>query len=240
MQIDLRHAPAFTVARLNLAPGEPTRVESGAMVAHSAGVTLEAKSEGGIMAGLKRSLSGESFFVTTYTAPAQGGWVDVAGVLPGDIVPIDITPEQPCYLARSNWIANSAEVSIDTEWGGMRSLFGGEGGFGLRASGEGQALVSVYGSIDVIDLEPGEEVTIDTGHVVAYNLTVEFRMRKAATGLLNSMKSGEGFVFDFRGPGRVILQTRNPGALAAWVASVAPSSNPSSNDTSRGLGGLFR
>lgn len=225
MQIELRHDPAFTVARLQLEPGEPVRVEGGAMIAHSDGVTLAAKSEGGIMAGIKRKmLSGESFFVTTYTAPKHGGWVDIAGALPGDIVPIDVTPDAPCYIARGNWIANSGGVSIDTDWGGMKSLFGGEGGFGMRATGDGQVLVGVYGSIDVIDLEDGERVTIDTGHVVAYDLSISFRMRKAAVGVLNSMKSGEGFVFDFAGPGRVLLQTRNPDAFVAWIRSLIPPS----------------
>ena len=99
MRVDTRHDPSFTVARCVLSGGEAVRVESGAMIAHSAGVTLESKSQGGLMAGLKRSvLGGGSFFVTTYTAPPQGGWVDVAGVLPGDTVPIDVTPDMPFFL----------------------------------------------------------------------------------------------------------------------------------------------
>ena len=136
MRVDLRHNPSFTVARCVLAGGEPVRVEGGAMIAHSAGVLLESKAQGGIMAGLKRSvLGGGSFFVTTYTAPPQGGWVDVAGVLPGDTVSIDVDAAQPFFLRRGSWIANSDGVEIDTQWGGMANLFGGEGGFGFRASG---------------------------------------------------------------------------------------------------------
>jgi len=60
-------------------------------------------------------LGGGSFFVTTYTAPQQGGWVDVAGMLPGDTVPITITPERPIFLRRGSWIANSYGVEIDTQ-----------------------------------------------------------------------------------------------------------------------------
>jgi uncharacterized protein (AIM24 family) len=70
----------------------------------------------------------------------------VAGLLPGDTVPITITPERPFFLRRGSWIANSSEVEIDTQWGGMANLFGGEGGFGIRASGQGEALVSIYGA----------------------------------------------------------------------------------------------
>lgn len=235
MQVQLRHNPSFTIARCHLAPGEPLRVEGGAMLAHSAGVQLQAKAEGGLLKGLKRAaLGGGSFFVTTYTAPAQGGWVDVAGVLPGDLVAIPIAPDRPFFLGRSNWIANSHGVEIDTQWGGMANLFGGEGGFGFRATGQGEALVSVYGAIDFFDLEPGQSVTVDTGHVVAYDLHLPFRMRRAVEGRsIQSMKSGEGFVFDFTGPGRVLIQSRNPAAFTQWVAASMPSQNPQG-----GIGGL--
>ncbi|MGI8881614.1 MAG: TIGR00266 family protein [Jatrophihabitans sp.] len=239
MQVEYRHNPAFTVARCLLAPGEPLRVEGGAMMAHSPGVTLQAKAEGGIMAGLKRSaLGGGSFFVTTYTAPQNGGWVDVAGVLPGDLTAIPIAPDRPFFLGRSNWIANSYGVEIDTQWGGMANLFGGEGGFGFRANGQGEALVSVYGAIDYMDLQQGDTVTIDTGHVVAYDLHLQFRMRRAVEGKsIQSLKSGEGWVFDFAGPGRVLVQSRNPEAFAHWVGSMVPSENPRGGVG--GLGGLL-
>lgn len=189
------------------------------MIAHSAGVQLESKAQGGILKGLSRSLlGGGSFFVTTYTAPADGGWVDVAGLLPGDTVPITIMPERPFFLRRGSWIANSSDVEIDTQWGGMANLFGGEGGFGIRASGQGEALVSIYGAVDVIDLPPQEIVTIDSGHVVAYDLSIQFQMRRAVEGrTIQSAKSGEGWVFDFVGPGRVLLQSRNPDAFLEWM-----------------------
>ena len=208
------------------------------MLAHSTGVVLQAQAQGGLMAGLKRSvLSGGSFFVTTYTAPKQGGWVDVAGVLPGDTVSLDITPDRPFFINRGNWIANAQGVQIDSQWGGMANLFGGEGGFGYRASGQGQAVCSVYGAVDYFDLQQGEVVTIDTGHVVAYDLKIQFRMRRAVEGRsVQSMKSGEGWVFDFVGPGRVLIQSRNPEAFAHWAASLAPGETP--RNGLQGLGGI--
>ena len=223
MKVELRHNPSSTVARCVLAGGEPLRVESGAMVAHSAGVTLEAKAEGGILAGIKRSvLSGESFFVSTFTAPASGGWVDVAPSLPGDMLALPLAADRPYFISRGGWIAHSAGLRVESQWGGFANLFGGEGGFGLRAEGQGEVVVGVFGAIDVFDLAPGEQVSIDTGHVVAYDLAMQFTIRRAVSGRsLQSLKSGEGLVFDFTGPGRVLLQTRNPRAFASWTASVS-------------------
>ncbi|GAB4586598.1 TIGR00266 family protein [Nocardia sp. IFM 10818] len=226
MKVELRHNPSSTVARCFLAGGEPMRVEHGAMIAHSAGVSLAAKAEGGIIAGLKRSvLAGESFFVSTFTAPQQGGWVDVAPALPGDMLALTVTPDRPYFISRGGWIANSHGVTVEAKWGGFANLFGGEGGFGLRADGQGEVVLGVFGAIDVIDLQPGEPVTIDTGHVVAYDLSMNFTIRRAVSGRsLQSLKSGEGFVFDFVGPGRVLLQTRNPGAFSAWVGRATSAS----------------
>lgn len=237
MQIERRHAPSFTVSRLVLAPEETVQVESGAMMAHSDGIQMFSKAAGGgIMKGLKRSvLSGESFFSTTFTAPAGGGWVDIAGVLPGDMTAIEIEPERPYFVARGNWMANSEGTEVTSKFGGMKNLFGGEGGFGLQASGQGLVVLSVYGAIDAIDLQPGERVVIDTGHLVAYDLAMQFTTRRAVSGRsFQSMKSGEGLVFEFTGPGRVYLQSRNPQSFADWAAKLMPSSNAQG-----GLGGLF-
>lgn len=216
MQVQLRHNPSFAVARCLLAPNEPLKAQSGAMMAHSAGVQISAKAEGGVMAGLKRSvLAGESFFTTTLTAPQNGGWVDLVGTLPGDVIVLPIQPERPFYITRTGWLGNSHAVTIGTQWGGMKSMFGGEGGFGLQASGQGEVVLSVYGAIDVLDLPAGETVVIDTGHVVAYDLNMQFIARRAVQGRsIQSLKSGEGLVFEFTGPGRILLQTRNPGGLA--------------------------
>ena len=237
MQTQIRHNPAFAAARLYLAPGEPARIESGAMMAHSAGVQLAANTGGGLMAGLKRSiLSGESFFVTTATGGPQGGWIDVTSVLPGDIITLEMSPDRPYFVTRGCWLANDHGTEVTPKWGGMANLFGGEGGFGLQASGRGQVVLSVYGALDVMDLAPGEQVTVDTGHVVAYELSISFRMRRAVTGrTIQSVKTGEGFVFDFTGPGRILLQTRNPDALQAWLRSAGVSENPGGST----LGNLF-
>lgn len=234
MQTHIRHNPAFAVARLFLAPGEPVRIEAGSMMTHSASVTLASNTGGGVMAGLKRSiLSGESFFVTTATAGPQGGFIDVASVLPGDVMVLDMQAERPYFVTRGCWLANSHGTEVTPKWGGMANMFGGEGGFGLNASGQGQVILSVYGALDVIDLQAGEQIVVDTGHVVAYDLGIQFQLRRAVAGRsIQSLKTGEGFVFDFVGPGRLYLQSRNPDAFTAWVSSVTPSENPTGSSFS--------
>ena len=224
MQVGIRQQPSFAVARLMLAPGEPCQVESGAMMATSYGVQVQSQAQGGIMKGLGRAfLSGESFFISTFTAPPNGGWVDVAANLPGDIQVITLDGRTGWAVTRGCWLASSHGVQTETKWGGMKNLMGGEGGFLTHATGQGQLLVSCYGAVETITLQQGEMVTVDTGHVVAYADTVQYQIRKVAQGIIQSMKSGEGLVFDFVGPGQIMTQTRNPSALISWIISHVPS-----------------
>jgi uncharacterized protein (TIGR00266 family) len=234
MKVDLRHNPSFAAARVSLEPGEQLRTESGAMMAMSAGMTMQASTQGGLMKGLKRSfLGGESLFISTYTAPAAGGWVDIAHHLPGDIVVSGVTPEEPMSVTKGCWLASSAGVQLDTKWGGFKSMFGGEGGFLVHATGQGTIVLACYGAIDTIGLKEGESITIDSGHVVAFGSTVTSQLRKVAGGMIQTLKSGEGLVFDFTGPGWVMTQSRNPSALESWIRALMP------GETSGASGGVL-
>ena len=234
----MRQGPAYGVARLTLGPNEPVKVEAGAMMTMSQGVVLQSKAEGGVLKSLKRAaLGGESFFVSTYTAPPSGGFVDVAARLPGDVSMVEIGAGKALFISKGSWLANEATVTIDTQWGGFKNLFGGEGGFIVRADGQGKVVFACYGALEVWNLAAGQGITVDTGHMVAYEDTVQMTMRKASGGgIVQSFKSGEGLVFDFAGPGRVWTQTRNPTELQTWISSFVGSSNSGAGPS---IGGLF-
>lgn len=189
----------------------------GAMLATSYGVAVDARIPGGLFASLARAaLGGESLLVSTFTAGQQGGWVDVAPALPGDLHVVELDGTTGWCLSRGCWLASDVGVELKTQWGGFRSMFGGDGGFLLHASGAGVVVVSCFGAMDVLNLGQGEFVTVDTGHVVAYADCLQSRIRPITQGIAQSMRSGEGLVFDFAGPGQVLTQTRNPRSLVAW------------------------
>ncbi|MET0965620.1 MAG: TIGR00266 family protein [Nakamurella sp.] len=224
MQVELRHSPSYAVARLHLAPGERFLGEAGVMVMQSFGVTIESQMQGGFMTALKRSaLGGESFFVTTFIGHAQSPtWVDVAARLPGDATVIDCRPDRGIVLTKGAWLASEMGVKLDTKWGGSAMLFGGEGGFVVRCSGQGQIIAGSFGALDLLELPPGQGFTIDTGHLVAYDDGMQVQVRKIAKGWIQTGKSGEGLVMDINGPGRVWTQSRNASALVDWLTTVLP------------------
>lgn len=188
------------------------------MLATSYGVTVAARAQGGLVKSLARAaLGGESFSLSTFTAPEAGGWVDVVPALPGDLHVVELDGSTGWCITKGCWLASAVGVELDTRWGGLKSLLGGEGGFLCHASGAGQVVLCCYGALDVVTLADAEYVTVDTGHVVAYADSVQSRIRPLSQSVMQSMRNGEGLVFDFGGPGQVLTQTRNPRVLAGWL-----------------------
>ncbi len=143
-------------------------------------------------------------------------------------------------LTAAHLLAAEQTVELETKWGGFKNMFGSEGGFILRAEGSGQLLVSAYGAIETWELQPGQKITLDTGHMVAYEASVEMELRKATGGLVQTFKSGEGLVFDFTGPGKLLVQTRNPSEFLGWISATLGTGNSGADGGAGGLiGGLL-
>jgi uncharacterized protein (TIGR00266 family) len=225
MRTEIRHSPSFAVARCFLDRGQTINVESGAMYAQSLGIQIESKMQGGLFGALKRSImSGDSFFVSKFSAPHDfDGWVDVAPSYPGDVFAMDV-PSNGLVLTRGAWLASDLGVNLDASVN-ARMFLGGEGIFTVKCTGQGTVVASAYGALDVHSLGPGEGMTVDTGHLVAYEDGMQVNIRKAGTGFINSLTSGEGLVMDIYGPGDVLTQTRNPASFAGFIRSLLPSNN---------------
>ncbi len=83
-------------------------------------------------------------------------------------------------------------------------------------------LASCYGALDVIELQPGEKIVLDSGHMVAFTDDITYTTRKVTRELMQTLKSGEGLVFEFTGPGRLWTQSRNPNELITWLTAKLP------------------
>ncbi len=206
--------PAASVARVTLSEGEAVTCEVGAMIAMSNRIEVETTSRkrggggGGLVSGLKRMLSGESFFLNHFTAQAPDQTIFLGPGLMGDIAEHQM-PGGTLIVQGSSWLASSPGIEIDATWQGLSSaLFSGESIFWVRCSGEGTVLLSSFGCVYEVDVD-GRYV-VDTGHIVAFEDTLSFRIGKAAPSLLGSFLGGEGLVCHFEGRGRLWCQTHNP------------------------------
>jgi uncharacterized protein (TIGR00266 family) len=163
METTISYSPAYAVALVKLEQGETVRSEAGAMVSMSPSVSLETSTQGGLMRGLKRSvLGGESFFMNTYTATGPDAEVTFAPSLAGDVIEWTLSDEV-VYLQSGSFLASSAEVDVDSKWGGGTTFFSSEGLFMLKVHGSGSLLVSSYGAIHTMELGPGQSYVVDAG-----------------------------------------------------------------------------
>jgi uncharacterized protein (TIGR00266 family) len=224
MKYELLYPGPFTTLKVFLDQGETLKAESGAMIAMSDTMDVEGKMEGGLLKGLGRMLAGESFFFQTLAARRGPGEVLLAHSMIGDIVTLDLDGGTNYVLQKNGFFAATPGVEVSTKVQNlMKGLFSGEGFFVLKVSGVGTLFVSSYGAIHPLDLSPGQEMIIDNAHLVAWPETMDYKIQKASSGWFSSITSGEGLVCRFRGPGRVLIQTRNPGGFGAWVRQFIPS-----------------
>ena len=220
MQTQISSGPAFAFGEITLPPGGAVRVEAGAMAMTRGDVSMSTSTQGGFMKGLRRSLGGESFFVNDFTS-TRGGVVAVAAPLPGDMTHVTMSGSGSLLVQSGSWCASDPSVDVDSKWGGGKSFFSGEGLILLRCTGPGDLLLASYGAISAAELAAGETMTLDTGHVVAFDESVQYSVRKAGSWK-STLLGGEGLVTDFTGPGRVWLQTRSSNDLVSWIQQVNP------------------
>lgn len=211
MQIEFIHRPGNTAACLRLAQGDSCTTEGGAMIAMSGNLdistTTHKRSSGGILKAAKRLFGGESFFLNHYSATNGDGEVWLGSSLAGDMIEYDLDGDS-LFVQAGSFVACEEGVEIDTAWQGFKNLLSGESLFWLKLSGRGKVVLNSFGAIYPIEID-GEHI-VDTGHIVAFQESLEFSLTKAGKSWLNSILGGEGLVCKFHGHGTVWCQSHNP------------------------------
>jgi uncharacterized protein (TIGR00266 family) len=224
--------PVFTVTgdvdpflHVSLQQGEKVVCESNAMVMMEATLDLKGKITGGIGSAIMRRLANEeSFFQQHIEAVRGAGDCLLSPTLPGAMQVIDCGPRQ--YLLNDGaFVAAAAGVALNVRTQNLgNALFAQSGGFFItETSGTGQVVVSGFGSMSTLDVQPGRDVVIDNAHVVAWDSSLRYEISVTTQGggflsnLVNSQTSGEGVVLRFSGQGKVLVCSRNRAAFLAWT-----------------------
>ena len=230
MNTEIEFSPSYSLLTVNLEPDEIITAEPGAMVAKQ-GVELQTEASGaGIVGGFRRVLGGESFLVNRFTGGPEGGWVMLAPPAPGDIQERQLVPDQDLFIQKGAFLAGSYLVELSSKFQGFRGVLSGEGLFFLRAyvdESPGTVFFHSYGALRQIVLQPGRELVVDTGHLVAFTGGVDYLVRKVGGGIRSMIGSGEGLVMELSGSGLVWVQTRNLTSLTSWMKSLLKKSDSS-------------
>ncbi|WP_350344463.1 TIGR00266 family protein [Proteinivorax tanatarense] len=216
----------FPVVELSLSPGEKVYCETGAMSWITDGIDMQTSNKGGVFKGLGRALSGESFFLNTYTSTKEGDIAAFSSQVPGDIVPIDVE-KTPVVAQKSVFLVaeNSVQHKINFRKKLRTGFFGGEGFIMQKFYGEGLAFFETDGSVIQKELAPGERLRIDTGNVAMFETSVKMDTTMVK-GFSNMLFGGEGlFLTTLTGPGKVWLQTMPISGLASSIIPFIPTDN---------------
>ncbi len=218
MKQEIVNNPDFAALRVVFdAPGEQVIAESGAMLARDTAIEMKTSLQSGIGAAMKRKLlGGESLFQNTFTATAPGQSLWLAPAAEGSIQCIELQPGMELFLQSGAYLASTPGVELDTKWQGAKGFFA-KGLFLLKAKGAGLLWFSSYGAMHAVDIGASYAgYIVDNTHMVAFTQGLSYDVQKVG-GLKSLFFSGEGLVCNFRGQGRLWMQTRNPSSLVSFL-----------------------
>ncbi len=215
------------IVEIELDPGESVRAEAGAMLYMDAGIRMDTGTGGGLMAGLKRRITGESFFITSFTNEGRvKARAAFSAPYPGKVVPLNLSEHGGRFLCQKDTFLCAAtgieiEVAFTKKIGA--GLFGGEGFILQRLTGDGLAFCHAGGTIIERTLAAGETLRVDTGCLVAFAESVDYDIQFQG-GFKNALFGGEGlFLTTVTGPGLVFLQSLPFSRLADRIVSASRS-----------------
>lgn len=207
----------------HLEAGESMITEKGAMSWMSPNMKMET-SGGGVGKMFGRMFSGESMFQNIYTAQGGPGMIAFASSFPGSIRAFDVEPGREYILQKSAFLA--AESGVDLSVYFQKRLgagfFGGEGFIMQRISGQGTVFTEFDGHVIEYELQPGQQIVVDTGYVAAMSASCNMEIRQVP-GVKNILFGGEGlFNTVITGPGHIWLQTMPINNVAASLIPYLP------------------
>jgi uncharacterized protein (TIGR00266 family) len=224
------HGDDLQFVEIGLDPGETVIAEAGAMMYLDDGITFEAKmgdgteADGGLWGKMKsaakRTISGESLFMTHFTNAGGGrATAAFAANFPGKVVPVNLADVGGRLIAQRDAFLCAAfgtTIGIAFQRKLGAGFFGGEGFILQDLQGDGLVFLHAGGAVVERRLQ-GETLRVDTGCVVAFEPTIEYSIERA--GNLKSMiLGGEGiFLTTLQGSGRVWLQSMQYATLARKI-----------------------
>ena len=213
------------VVEATLNQGETMYTQSGGMSWQTQGIKMSTNARGGVMKSLGRIFTGESIFMSSYTAEIDGAKIAFATTVPGDIMPLNLSQlPNGIILQKGAFLCAEDDVELKVKFTKRFSagLFGGEGFILQEARGKGMLFLEIDGDPIIKDLQPGEILKVDTGNVVAFESTVSYEI-ETVKGLGNIFLGGEGlFLTRLTGPGKVIIQSQTFADFAGRVAPIIP------------------
>lgn len=211
----------------HLEAGESITNQSGSMAWMSPNVSMNTEGGGSFGKALGRLFSGEKIFRNVFTAEGGEGMIAFASSFPGNIVPVEITPDKPIIVQKGSFLATTMGIQTEIFFNKKVGvgLFGGEGFIMQKLSGTGIAFIEVDGSAFNYTLEAGQKILVDTGCLAMMEASCNLDIQ-TIKGAKNIFFGGEGlFLTELTGPGKITLQSMPLSEFANRLAQYMPQSS---------------
>lgn len=229
MRYEISGTTMQTVA-VDLAAGETLYSQTNCMAWMSDTIQMQTHTGGGLFAGIRRSLSGGSLFITVFTAQAAGH-IAFAPRFPGTIIAKTLAAGESLICRKETFLCAQKSVALEIAWQQRMGagFFGGEGFILQKVTGPGVVWLDLSGEVVERDLAPGERLLVHAGHVGVQQPTIQFDIQMVR-GFRNVLFGGEGlFLATLTGPGHVWLQSMPIMNLAEEVGRYLPHGNVGSS-----------
>ena len=210
-----------------LEAGETMVAERGSMSWMSPNMAMNTTTNGGIGKAFGRMFSGEAMFQNTYTAQGGHGLIAFASSFPGSIKAFQVEPGKEYIFQKRAFLAGEAGVNLSVHFQKKvaSGLFGGEGFILQKVSGNGIAFAEFDGHVVEYDLQPGQQIVVDSGYLAAMDASCQMDIQ-TVPGLKNMVFGGEGFFNTvITGPGHIWLQTMPISNVAGAIRPYIPTGN---------------
>ena len=215
---------AFPIVVCKLQKGETMKDETGAMAFMTSNITMETSTGGGVLKGLGRALAGDTIFLNYFTAEQDGEEIGFAACYPGKILPIRLNGSNAIIGQKNAFLTSEEGVELEMHFRKKlgAGIFGGEGFILQKFTGEGMLFLEIDGEVIQKELQHGEKLILDQGHLAAMEESVDFDIERVK-GAKNMLFGGEGLFFaTLTGPGKVWIQSMPLSRLAEALIPYLP------------------
>ena len=204
--------PGYAAVEIELSPSEELVAEAGAMAWMDDSIKVRTQARGGLLKGIGRRFTGESFFQNTYYAEGIAGQIALAPGVPGDIIPYEMKDET-LIMERGAYLGHSGEIETSVSFEGFTGVFA-EGLLALQVKGSGLLFFNSYG--DIQEVAVNGNYTVDSGYAVAWQSSLDYSIGRTGRSI-SAFLFGDQLVSRYHGRGKLWVQTRSPRTLASWI-----------------------
>ncbi len=201
--------PSYSTLYLELDNWETISCEPWCMMWMDNSATIEWKTNWWFFKWLKNELlNWESFFKTSIKSNKDNTEVILAPKSVWDIEILELNWNNQWIIQSWSYLASTVWIETDTKFSWLKWFFSWEWIFMIKVYWKWLCFISSFWAIIEYNLKKWDKFIVDNSHIVAFESTLNYEIKKSWSWLLNMIKTGEWLVCEFSWEWKILMQTR--------------------------------